>query len=190
MSRTFAYCRVSTNEQTTANQMLEISAKFEVAPHRIFEESISGSKPADERPVFKTLLDKMEEGDRLVVVKLDRLGRNAYDVQKTVEELSRRGIEVHCLALAGLDMGTAIGGMLFKIIAAFGEFERDLIIERTKAGLARAKAEGKVLGRPKALTDAEKDEVRAAVKGGASFRSVAKSMSVSHATVMRACGAI
>jgi putative DNA-invertase from lambdoid prophage Rac len=130
MSRTFAYCRVSTTDQTTEHQVNEIMAKgFLIEPHRIVSESISGKTPAAQRPGFQKLMDKMEPGDRLIVTKLDRLGRNAIDVELTVKALSERGIEVHCLALQGFDLSTAIGGMLFKMLLAFAQFERDLISE-------------------------------------------------------------
>lgn len=101
MSRTFAYARVSTSDQTTANQLREIEAAgFSVDKRRVVSESISGSVSADQRPGFAKLLDRMEEGDVLIVTKLDRLGRNAMDVRATVEGLAERGIRVHCLALA------------------------------------------------------------------------------------------
>ncbi|MFP3710301.1 recombinase family protein, partial [Paraburkholderia sp. SIMBA_009] len=82
MSRTFAYARVSTSDQTTANKLREIEAAgFSVDKRRVVSESISGSVSADQRPGFAQLLVKMEEGDVLIVTKLDRLGRNAMDVR-------------------------------------------------------------------------------------------------------------
>ena len=97
MSRTFAYCRVSTTGQTTENQILEIKAAgLDLQAQRVIEETISGSTSASERKGFATLLDRMESGDVLVVTKLDRLGRNAIDVQSTVELLEGKGIRVHC----------------------------------------------------------------------------------------------
>lgn len=193
MSRTFAYCRVSTDKQELENQIHEIeNAGFQTdRKQRLLTDVISGSKPAMQRDGFKTLLTKLEEGDRVIVTKLDRLGRDSIDVQTTLKYLSEvKKVEVHCLALKGFDLGTAIGGMVMQVLAAVAQFERDLIRERTKAGVSRAKAEGKTLGRPKSLTEQQKDEARQAVKDGASFRSVAKSMGVSHATIMRVCEAI
>lgn len=102
MSRTFAYARVSTTDQTPANQLREIEAAgFTADKRRVITESISGSVSADQRPGFGELLLKMEEGDVLIVTKLDRLGRNAMDVRATVEALAGRGIRIHCLALGG-----------------------------------------------------------------------------------------
>ncbi len=191
MSRIFAYCRVSTGEQTNENQLSEIRAKgFKIEKWREIEETISGTVPAMERPGFKELMGKLEPGDVLVVTKLDRLGRNASDINDTVKKLTEKGVEVHCLALGKVDLGTAIGEMMLNVLSAFSQFERDLIAERTTAGVRRAKEQGKTLGRPKSLTEGQKQEALEAVKNGASFRSVAKSMNVSHATIMRVCGAV
>lgn len=153
MSRPFAYCRVSTTEQTTTNQIHEIEAAgFAIQPQRIVTETISGSVAASERPGFRQLLQKMESGDVLVVSKLDRLGRNAMDVRMTIESLEKSGIRVHCLALGGVDLTSPAGKMTMQVLGAVAEFERDLLIERTQAGLVRAKAEGKKLGRPEAAS--------------------------------------
>jgi putative DNA-invertase from lambdoid prophage Rac len=97
MSRVFAYCRVSTADQTTQNQIMEIKAAgFAIETHRLIEENVSGSVAAKQRPGFIKLIDRMESGDVLVVTKLDRLGRNAIDVRATVEQLASSGICVHC----------------------------------------------------------------------------------------------
>jgi putative DNA-invertase from lambdoid prophage Rac len=156
MSRTFAYCRVSTIGQTTENQAQEIQAAgFHLEPQRIIEETVSGSTPAYERSGFKKLLERMESKDILVVTKLDRLGRNAMDVRSTVENLSNQGIKVHCLALGGVDLTSPAGKMTMSVIASVAEFERDLLVERTQSGLARAKQQGKILGRPQKSSNKE-----------------------------------
>lgn len=151
MSRVFAYCRVSTADQTTANQLHEITAAgFAIEPHRAIEEVISGSVEAKQREGWNRLIERLEGGDVLIVTKLDRLGRNAMDVRSTVEDLTSKGIRIHCLALGGVDLASPAGKMTMQVINAVAEFERDLLIERTHAGLERAKAEGKKLGRPEA----------------------------------------
>ncbi len=186
MTRVFAYCRVSTAEQTTDNQIQEIAgAGFEVKPQRTITETISGSVAASERQGFKKLLDKLEAGDVLVVTKLDRLGRNAMDVRATVEKLTGLGVRVHCLALGGVDLTSPAGKMTMSVIAAVAEFERDLLIERTQAGLSRAKSEGKVLGRPQSLTKVQAVVVRDRIAAGASVASLAKEFGTSRQTVMR-----
>nr|WP_329957209.1 recombinase family protein [Enterobacter asburiae] len=92
MSRVFAYCRVSTTEQTTVNQVIQITnSGFAVEPHRIVEEVISGSVQASKRPKFNALFDKLEKGDRLIVTKIDRLGRDNIDVQQTIDKLLAAG---------------------------------------------------------------------------------------------------
>jgi putative DNA-invertase from lambdoid prophage Rac len=186
MTRVFAYCRVSTAEQTTDNQIQEIAAAgFDVKPQRAIVETISGSVAASERKGFKKLLDKLEAGDVLVVTKLDRLGRNAMDVRATVEKLTGLGVRVHCLALGGVDLTSPAGKMTMGVIAAVAEFERDLLIERTQAGLSRAKSEGKVLGRPQSLTNVQSLLVRDRLAAGASVASLAKELGTSRQTVMR-----
>ena len=187
MSRVFAYCRVSTQDQTTDNQVGEIaSAGFAVQPSRVVAETVSGSVPASERPGFGKLLDRLESGDVLVVTKLDRLGRNAMDVRATVEALTGLGVRVHCLALGGVDLTSPAGKMTMGVIAAVAEFERDLLIERTQAGLARAKAEGKALGRPSALSAAQVQEVGKRLAAGDAIAAIARAMGTSRQTVMRA----
>lgn len=187
MSRVFAYCRVSTQDQTTDNQVGEIaSAGFAVQPSRVVAETVSGSVPASERPGFGKLLDRLESGDVLVVTKLDRLGRNAMDVRATVEALTGLGVRVHCLALGGVDLTSPAGKMTMGVIAAVAEFERDLLIERTQAGLTRAKAEGKVLGRPSALSAAQVLEVGKRLAAGEAIAAIARAMGTSRQTVMRA----
>lgn len=187
MSRVFAYCRVSTQDQTTDNQVGEIaSAGFAVQSSRVVAETVSGSVPASERPGFGKLLDRLESGDVLVVTKLDRLGRNAMDVRATVEALTGLGVRVHCLALGGVDLTSPAGKMTMGVIAAVAEFERDLLIERTQAGLARAKADGKSLGRPSALSVAQVQEVGKRLAAGEPIAAIARAMGTSRQTIMRA----
>ncbi|MFH5252516.1 recombinase family protein [Burkholderia semiarida] len=191
MSRTFAYARVSTSDQTTANQLREIEAAgFSVDKRRVVSESISGSVSADQRPGFAQLLVKMEEGDVLIVTKLDRLGRNAMDVRATVEGLAERGIRVHCLTLGGVDLTSAAGRMTMQVLNAVAEFERDLLIERTHAGIARAKAEGKVMGRPSALSDEQRADVLRELDAGASVAALARRFGTSRQTIMRVRDAV
>lgn len=186
MSRTFAYARVSKIDQTATNQFHEIEAAgFAVDKRRVVTESISGSVGASQRPGFSKLLDKMEEGDVLIVTKLDRLGRNAMDVRATVETLAERSIRIHCLALGGVDLTSAAGRMTMQVLNAVAEFERDLSIERTQAGIARAKSEGKAMGRPSALTKQQQQDVRQRLHEGASVASLAKFYGTSRQTIMR-----
>ena len=186
MTRVFAYCRVSTTDQTTSNQVQEIAgAGFEISPQRTITETVSGSVAASERKGFRKLLDKLESGDVLVVTKLDRLGRNAMDVRLTVEALTDLGVRVHCLALGGVDLTSAAGKMTMGVIAAVAEFERDLLIERTQAGLARAKSEGKTLGRPQSLSNAQTGAIWQRLGIGESVAALAKEYGTSRQTVMR-----
>jgi putative DNA-invertase from lambdoid prophage Rac len=186
MSRVFAYCRVSTTDQTTQNQSIEIKAAgFAIEAQRLIEESISGSVAAKERPGFAKLIDKMESGDILVVTKLDRLGRNAMDVRATVEQLSSWGVRVHCLALGGVDLTSPAGKMTMQVIAAVAEFERDLLIERTQSGINRAKAAGKQFGRPPVLNMTERATVIERLAAGINVTELAREFKTTRQTIMR-----
>ncbi|QII38230.1 recombinase family protein [Rouxiella badensis] len=186
MSRVFAYCRVSTLEQTTENQRREIEAAgFAVKSQRLIEEHISGSVAASERPGFSKLLDRMENGDVLIVTKLDRLGRNAMDIRKTVEQLATSDIRVHCLALGGVDLTSPAGKMTMQVISAVAEFERDLLLERTHSGIARAKAAGKRFGRPSVLSEEQQSTVIARINAGISISAIAREFNTTRQTILR-----
>lgn len=148
-------------------------------------ETVSGSTPARERKEFARLLDRLEPDDVLVVTKLDRLGRNAMDVRAVVDALAAIGVRTHCLALGGVDLTSPAGRMTMQVISAVAEFERDLLIERTQAGLNRAKAEGVKLGRRPALSDSQQGEVTSALGQGASLGSLAKRYAVSKSAIQR-----
>jgi len=173
-------------EQTTENQRREIEAAgFTVQPQRLIEEHISGSVAAGKRPGFIRLLDRMENGDVLIVTKLDRLGRNAMDIRKTVEQLADSDIRVHCLALGGVDLTSPAGKMTMQVISAVAEFERDLLIERTHSGIARAKAAGKRFGRPSALNEEQQLTVIARINAGVSISAIAREFNTSRQTILR-----
>ena len=185
MSRTFAYARVSTVEQLTENQREQIAqAGYTIDAHRFIEEKISGSVPALQRPGFVKLMDKLEKGDTLVVTKLDRLGRDSIDVQQTVQLFTEKGIRLVVLQLGNLDLTSSAGSMVVKLLAAVADFERELIIERTQAGQARARAEGKHMGRPSKTTEKEQEEIRQRLEQGETVTAVAKVYGVSRATII------
>ena len=114
------------------------------------------------------------------------------DVRKTVEQLAAADIRVHCLALGGVDLTSAAGKMTMQVISAVAEFEKDLLIERTQSGLARARAAGKRLGRPPALTPDQQQTALECMKAGASISAIARQFGTSRQTIMRlrdgACG--
>jgi putative DNA-invertase from lambdoid prophage Rac len=187
MPRTFAYVRVSTMGQTTANQIQEIEAAgFKVDTRRVVSETVSGSSAIAQRPGFIKLLNKLEQDDVLIVTKLDRLGRNAIDVATTVAKLATMGVRVHCLALGGVDLTSPAGRMTMGVISAVAQFERDLLIERTQSGLTRAKAGGEVLGRPPTLTELQRLAVQQQVAAGTTISALAKQYGTSRQTIMRA----
>jgi putative DNA-invertase from lambdoid prophage Rac len=185
MSRVFAYARVSTVEQLTENQREQIaSAGYSIASQRFVEEKVSGSVQAMQRPGFRKLFDRMESGDTLVVTKLDRIGRDSIDVQKTVELCATAGIRLVVLQLGNLDLTSSSGALMIKVLAAVADFERELIIERTRAGQERARSEGKHMGRPAKTTEDQRQTIRTRLVRGESVSAVARDFKVSRATVI------
>lgn len=185
MSRVFAYARVSTNDQVTENQRDEIAAAgYVITLARYVEEKVSGSVQAMKRPGFAKLMDKLEEGDTLVVTKIDRIGRDSIDVQQTVQMFAERNVRLVVLQLGNLDLTSTAGTLIVKVLAAMGDFERSLIIERTKAGQARARAEGKHMGRPAKTNDEQKKAIRSALSSGVSVSQVARDAKLSRASVI------
>ena len=186
MSATFGYARVSTHEQDITNQRLEIErAGYAIQDGFWFADTgVSGATKAAERPQFKMLLDRIRPGETLVVSKLDRLGRDALDVGQTVKMLAERQIEVVVLQLGKMDLASPAGKMMLTMLAAVAEMERDLLIERTQAGLDRAKAQGKTLGRPAKTTPGERVRIVQGRKRGASISALARQFGVARATIL------
>lgn len=148
------YARVSTDDQSIA---LQLDALKRAGCECIFEdEGISGL--AVSRPALNRALCTLQRGDTLVTWKLDRLGRSLAHLISLISDLERRGIAFHSLSEA-IDTSTAGGRLIFHVMGALAEFERTLISERTKAGIAAARVRGTVVGRPPKLSA---DEVRAA----------------------------
>lgn len=185
-SRVFGYGRVSTTDQTTANQRQELtSAGYSIHPRHWFaDEGVSGKVPAMQRPEFARMLDKLDQGDALVVSKLDRLGRDAIDVLSTIEHLSTEGIRVKVLNLGDVDLTSPAGRAMVTMLAAVARLERDLLVERTQAGLARAKLEGKTLGRPSLTTADQKTTIREQLGAGLSVSQAARDFGVSRASII------
>ena len=180
---TFGYGRVSTSDQTAENQRLElVAAGF--ALDYWFADTISGKVAASQRKEFAKLLDKIRDNETLVVSKLDRLGRDSIDVLQTVRMLSERNIKVIVLALGSTDLTSAAGKLLLMMLSAVAEMERDLLVERTQAGLARAKAEGKKLGRRAKLDSTQRQQVLSRLGAGASVSEVARDFQVSRANII------
>ncbi|MBF0561098.1 MAG: recombinase family protein [Alphaproteobacteria bacterium] len=184
---TFAYVRVSTAGQTTDNQVLEIEqAGYEA--DAIYSDVVSGKVPAMKRPEFARLMDairRTRKPKRLIVTKLDRLGRDASDIMATVKTLSRAGCAVQVLHLGALDVASSAGNLVMVVLAGVAEMERDILKERTNAGLARARSEGKKLGRPKAADEVKAAAIRDKLKQDIPVAQIARDCGVSRATVAR-----
>ena len=183
---TFGYGRVSTGQQTTENQRLELEkAGYSIEADFWFaDEGVSGKVCAMQRPAFCLLLGKIRKGETLVVSKLDRLGRDAIDVLQTVRMLGERGVKVVVHQLGATDLTSAAGKLLLSMLAAVAEMERDFLVERTQAGLARAKADGVRLGRPSKTSPAQRIEMLKKIKSGASVSALAREYGISRASVI------
>ena len=179
----FGYGRVSTAEQTADNQRLEIERAGYTVEYW-FADTVSGKAHAAQRKQFGEMLAKLRKKDMVVVTKLDRLGRDAPDVLATIKTLAGLGVEVVVLQLGKLDLTSPAGKLMLAMLAAVAEMERDLIVERTQAGLARAKAEGKTLGRPTKTTPEQRKAMARDYANKQSVSALAKLYGVSRATVL------
>ena len=182
----FGYGRVSTGKQTTENQRLELEqAGYQIeADYWYADDGVSGKVAANQRPAFKQMLTQIRKDETLVVSKLDRLGRDAIDVLQTVRQFGERGIKVIVHQLGNTDLTSPAGKLLLSMLAAVAEMERDLLVERTQAGLARAKAEGKTLGRPSKTTPEQRAEIRHRLGAGESVSALARLYGVSRANII------
>lgn len=181
----FGYGRVSTKEQTTENQRREIETSGCAVTYWFADEGVSGKVSASQRPQFAKMLGQIRDGETLVVTKLDRLGRDAQDVGATIKMLAARGIEVVVLQLGKLDLTRAAGKLMLTMLAAVAEMDRDLLVERTQSGLARAKAEGKRLGRPTKTTEEQRTAMAKRFQADESISALAREYGLSRASVMR-----
>lgn len=177
------YLRVSTSEQSTELQLREINQFLDARgwqTREIYEDSgLSGAN--SNRPQLKRLLRdvKQRKIDIVICWKMDRLFRSLKDLIVTLQEFSELGIELISLK-DNVDLSTSSGKLLMHLLGAFAEFERNLIVERVRAGLVNAKAKGKRLGRP---IKRNEEEIRTLRTNGLSIRSIAKELKISKSTV-------
>lgn len=182
----FGYGRVSTAAQTSENQRLELEQSG-YALDFWFTDTVSGKTCATQRPDFREMLGKIRDGETLLVSKLDRLGRDAVDVLQTVRLLESRRICVLVHQLGASDLTSPAGKLLISMLAAVAEMERerDLLIERTQAGLTWAREAGKQLGRPPRLSQEQRSQVALGAGSGLSISALAKRYGVSRATIAK-----
>ena len=187
--RVALYLRVSTNEQTTENQKRELEAicrnqGWTIA--EIYEDSgISGAKGRDQRPAYDAMLKDAtrRKFDMVMAWSVDRLGRSLQHLVSFLDELNALKVDLY-LHQQGMDTTTPSGKALFQMCAVFSEFERSMIQERIKAGLARAKAQGKTLGRRK-VGEAKEQEIRELRADGLGYHKIAKAAGVGVSVVQR-----
>jgi len=189
MKRAALYLRVSTDQQTTENQLLvlqEVALRSGWSVVATFEDAgISGAKGRDKRPGYDALLKAISrrEVDIVAAWSVDRLGRSLPDLISFLSDIQAKGCDLYLHAQA-VDTSTPSGRMLFQMLGVFAEFERAIITTRINAGLDRARAKGVRLGRP-SIAPIDLDKVRTALAKGGSIRVVAKATGFSTATVQR-----
>lgn len=173
------YARVSTVDQ---NLDLQVDALTSAGCKKIFVEKASGTR--EDRPELARALEYVREGDVLVVWRLDRLGRSLRHLLDVVHGLGDAGVQFRSLS-DGIDTTTSAGRLLFTIVGAIGEFERNMIIERTNAGLAAARARGRIGGRPSVITPEKIARAKQLLDSGATAKEAALAVGASRATLYR-----
>lgn len=178
----FAYVRTSTKDQNADLQRGAI-AKVDGIKRVYADEGVSGTLAS--RPEWDKLIDRLEEGDEVVVWKLDRMGRNTMNVLEAVKTITDRGASFHSLT-EKIDTSGPMGQAMLTIMAAFAQLERDTIVERTRAGLDAAKAQGRVGGRPSKVDAKKLTTIKKLLASGAHSRAEIASMTgISQATLYR-----
>lgn len=176
----YGYARVSTQGQDLTSQIEALKAE---GCRMIYREKFTGT--TKNRPQFEELLSKLQEGDTLVVTKLDRFARSAKDATSIIEDLFNRGIRVHVLNI-GIIENTATGRLIFNIFTAFAQFERDMIVERTQEGKSIAKQrEDFREGRPKKFTKKQIEHALSLLDEGHSYKEVSETTGISKSTLIR-----
>lgn len=177
----FGYARVSTEAQALENQTSVLQTAG-IESGNIYTDKVSGKRAA--RPGLDAMRAKLREGDEVVVVKLDRLGRSMQHIINLVGEFRADGIEFTSIN-DGVDTSTANGRLLLNLLTSMAEYERELISERTTAGLETARAQGRVGGRKKAMTPKLAKKIDALVLAGYKATEIAEDLEVSRATAYR-----
>ena len=178
------YARVSTAHQSLDQQVDALTAAG-VDADRVYSDKLSGTSTREKRPGLAALLDYAREGDAIVVVGIDRLGRNAAEVMATIRELGERGIVLRSLR-EGIDTSNATGRMVAGVLASLAELELELGRERRAAAREARKARGQSIGRPKALDPSKVALAQRMHASGESASTIASTLGVSRATVYRA----
>jgi DNA invertase Pin-like site-specific DNA recombinase len=178
------YARVSTGHQSL-DQQVDALAVAGVDTARMYSDKLSGTSTREQRPGLAALLDYAREGDAIVVVGIDRLGRNAAEVMTTIRELGQRGIVLRSIR-EGIDTSNATGRMVAGVLASLAELELELGRERRSAAREARRARGQAIGRPRALTDEKVALARRMHASGESASTIADTLGVSRATLYRA----
>jgi DNA invertase Pin-like site-specific DNA recombinase len=177
------YARVSTGHQSLDQQVDALTA-VGVDTARVYSDKLSGTSTREQRPGLAALLDYARQGDAIVVVGIDRLGRNAAEVMTTIRDLGQRGIVLRSLR-EGIDTSNATGRMVAGVLASLAELELELGRERGSAAREARRARGQSIGRPKALDESKAALAQRMHASGESASTIAATLDVSRATVYR-----
>lgn len=175
------YARVSTREQSPAGQVAELARAGAV---RVFVDRGESSRKSD-RPQWTACLDYLRQGDTLLVRRLDRVGGSEKMIIEIINDLAARGVNIRSLTEPAIDTTTAMGKALFGIVAVFAQLRLDVIRENTLRGLAHARAQGRVGGRPTVMTPERVAAAEAMRSQGYSFHHIAGVLGVGKTTVVR-----
>jgi DNA invertase Pin-like site-specific DNA recombinase len=181
------YARVST-EHHSLDQQVDALAAAGVEGNRVYRDKLSGMSTREQRPGLAALLDYAREGDAIVVVGIDRLGRNAAEVMTTIRELGQRGNVLRSLR-EGIDTSNATGRMVAGVLASLAELEMELGRERRAAARDARRARGQSIGRPRALDESKVALAQRMHASGESASTIATTLGVSRATVYRVLAA-
>lgn len=182
---TYGYARVSTSKQLSSlDTQKDALVARGIDTRHVYADVCSGAKKS--RPEFDALVRAVDEGDRIICSKIDRLGRTMFETMETVLELAQRGVVIETGDMGVLDPHSASGEAQINLMLAFAQFERRRLIERTNEGLATARAKGKTLGRPHKVTPPMREAMIAAHNSGMTLTEIAKLHGIARGTARKA----
>lgn len=179
----FLYSRISTKDQEITNQALQVEqAGFKVDAS--YEDvGVSGTLPALQRKGFKQMMEDLQENDTVITVEVSRIGRSTSDVLDIVAKLTEMKVKLRILNFAGIDLCSSMGELVLTVMAGCATFERRLLVERTYAGLARAREENKILGKPLKVSPLALQQAYEWIKDGVAHIDIAYRLGVSKVTL-------
>lgn len=176
------YARTSTYDQLYGLD-IQLDKLKNVNVEKIFHEHASAS--SSKRPEFQKMMDFIREGDELYITSLDRIARSMNDLVRIIESLEKKGIPIHILNL-GIDTSTASGKLILNVFGSVAQFEREIMKERQREGMVKAKEKGVIFGRPRKLNDSMVEKINIMKREGYGASEISRMVNVSRASVYRA----